>query len=157
MRHSEFSMLKAEVPGDAPLGSPGTGLEQRARQLQAELAGFTGTETYTRHACGASEDSTSGGQVLLTEGAEHLAERAGCYWLMDLIASTLALYRWDTFVSVHWERKGGGGTVALTNGNGLKYYHQDIPSSDFPLEHFTLYAALDGLLGAYVVMLPSEY
>lgn len=52
-----------------------------ANQLRNQLAGFTGSETFTRHPL------TS--RVLLTEGATFLAEQAQAWWLTDAIASYL--------------------------------------------------------------------
>ena len=50
-----------------------------ATELQAQLAHFTGSETFTRHALVSS--------VLLTEGVAFLAEHAIAHWLTDAIAN----------------------------------------------------------------------
>ncbi len=44
---------------------------------QAELAQFTGTEQYYKHL----------GGLVYTDGVKYLAEKAGSYWLLDIIAS----------------------------------------------------------------------
>ncbi len=45
---------------------------------KADLAQFTGSETWHRH--GIVRD------VLFTDGAKHVADAAGAYWLLDEIA-----------------------------------------------------------------------
>ena len=45
--------------------------------MKNDLAQFTGTEAYYRYV----------GGTLLTDGTKYLANEAGAYWLMDLIAS----------------------------------------------------------------------
>ena len=44
----------------------------------AELAKFTGSEHWYRHALNR--------KVLFTDGAKYVADRAGAYWLLDEIA-----------------------------------------------------------------------
>ena len=50
----------------------------RTQITQADLQQFTGSETWYRH--------TLVRDVLYTDGAQFLAERAGAYWLLDEIA-----------------------------------------------------------------------
>ena len=50
-------------------------------QLQAHLAQFTGSETFTRHGLARS--------LLMTEGVAFLAQHAQAHWLTDAIASYL--------------------------------------------------------------------
>ncbi len=45
---------------------------------QADLSQFTGTEQWYRHGLARN--------VLYTEGAQHVAESGGAYWLLDEIA-----------------------------------------------------------------------
>ncbi|TDU69461.1 hypothetical protein EI77_03116 [Prosthecobacter fusiformis] len=45
---------------------------------KAELSQFTGTELWHRHSIARN--------VLYTDGAKHVAESAGAYWLLDEIA-----------------------------------------------------------------------
>src|SRR6266545_2852011 len=45
--------------------------------LEDELRQFIGTERYYRHFTG----------MLYTDGIRYLADRAGCYWLIDVVAS----------------------------------------------------------------------
>jgi hypothetical protein len=89
-----------------------------------ELDQFIGTTGYHRVSRTA----------VLTDGARYLAERAHCYWLMDVIVSYL---------------------VELDIGNGYVHATQEIPFTDFPLRAARLYANWNG--DDWVLMLPSEY
>lgn len=98
-----------------------------------------------------------------TDGVRYLAEKAGAYWLIDVIVShqpaVLQKIRaagdrnfqvWE--VVVYPDRKC---KVTCHNGNGGDdkeiYKVQRIEYTDFPLVEFKLYCA-DG-----VILLPSEY
>ena len=50
------------------------------KEILAQLNNFTGTEKYHRF-------SSLFPNILLTDGANHLANQANCFWLMDIIAS----------------------------------------------------------------------
>ena len=66
----------------------------RSSALLAELAQFTGTQTYTRITR----------RHLLTDGARYLADHAQCYWLMDAVASHLdEIGTQDWFVLIRLE------------------------------------------------------
>jgi hypothetical protein len=47
--------------------------------------------------------------------------------------------------------------LTCTDGNEKQLVRQEIPSTDFPLNSISLYAAQDESLGGLVVMLTSEY
>lgn len=51
-------------------------------QIKSDLSQFTGSSTFTKF-------SPLFPNVVLTEGAEFLADECGAYWLMDMIASHL--------------------------------------------------------------------
>jgi hypothetical protein len=126
-----------------------------AAQLESELAGFTGTESYTNLRYPWLRKS-----FLLTDGAKHLAEKAKAYWLMDAIASHQTnkavaaeeFQFWKLTVNERCEA-----VLTCTDGNNKQLVRQDIPLTDFPLNSITLYAALDECLVGLVVMLTSEY
>jgi hypothetical protein len=126
-----------------------------AAQLESELAGFTGTESYTN-----LRYPWLRKRFLLTDGAKYLAEKAKAYWLMDAIAS----HQTNKVVAVEefqfWKLAVGEKREAVltcTDGNNKELVRQEIPCTDFPLNTITLYAALDECLGGLVVMLTSEY
>jgi hypothetical protein len=118
----------------------------RSSVLLAELAQFTGTQTYTRITR----------RHLLTDGARYLADQAECYWLMDAVASHLdEIGTQDWFVLIRLDLKGTTATLIYEDGNGYEHARQAIPHTDFPLEQISLYACWD--TEHWVIMLPGEY
>jgi hypothetical protein len=119
---------------------------QNTPSLKAELAHFTGTSGWYRYSLFSA---------LLTDGTLYLAEKAGAYWLMDLIASYRRKLQgepfqvWDLKVSDH------EGIVTCEDGNSNKLVEQKIKYTDFPLPEIKLYAVLDS--GRTIILLPSEY
>ena len=113
------------------------------------LSQFSGTERYHRHWCGST--------IYLTDGAKYLADKAGCYWLMDIIASAYPHYKHDEFVVVELVKTDTAAVLTIKPDAGQpSYYTQHIPFTDFPLESIKLYVVVgEGM--RYVVMLPSEY
>ena len=118
------------------------------KELEAELQQFTGTENYYKYM----------GNVVLTDGTKYLADRAGAYWLMDVVAS------WQTAKKVACEhfqlwklevKEDKKATVLADDGNGNEIARQKIPYTDFPLRSQRLYLVNDGRYR--VLMLPSEY
>ena len=122
------------------------------QELQSNLAQFTGTEAYTRW-------SALFRNFVLTDGALYLAEQAGAYWLMDLIASHVGAYRSESFVVAKLTKKNRAWRVSIEDGNDTILASQKIGFSDFPLDEMTLYVIEqpmeDG--NVWVIMLPSEY
>ena len=110
------------------------------------LAQFTGTGAYYRISR----------LHLLTDGTKYLAERAGCFWMMDAIASHLSeIGTADWFVLVRVMVSDGAALMIYENGNGQEHARQEIPYTDLPLESVTLYACWDS--ENWVIMLPNEY
>lgn len=116
--------------------------------LEAELRQFTGTEHYYKYMF----------DIVLTDGTKYLADRAGAYWLMDVVAS------WQTAKKVACEhfqlwkldvKEDKKATVLADDGNGNEIARQKIPYTDFPLRSQRLYLVNDGRYR--VLMLPSEY
>lgn len=117
-------------------------MKATAEQIQAALPHFTGTEQYYPHMCG----------TLLTDGAKFLAEKAECFWLMDIIASVKTqLRKLDHFHVCKLVVKDGAGTFTADDGNGNIHYTQEIPHTDFPLPEVKLYFVDN------IILLPSEY
>ncbi len=116
-------------------------------ELHQHLAHFSGTERYYRTHPG----------LLATDGAKYLADEAEAYWLLDIIWSVLPKIT-DEFavleLSVQENRRAA---VVIHDGREPRtsYHEQDIPWTDFPLEHIKFYIQQNG--HERVVMLPSEY
>jgi hypothetical protein len=112
-----------------------------------DLAQFTGTERWYRHVLN--------GEVHFTDGAKHVADRAGAYWLLDEIA-LIQLY--DKRVGAErfqvWKLNVNTDMTAdLTceDGNDNVVYIKKIPFTDFPLEGITFWFTDN------TILLPSEY
>ena len=111
-----------------------------------DLAHFTGTTCYYR----------IGRQHLLTDGTHYLAEQAGCYWIMDAIASHVTeIGTADWFIVVRIQVEDHQAVMRYEDGNGTELAHQAIPYTDFPLSNLTLFAVWD--TQHWVIMLPREY
>ena len=111
---------------------------------ESDLEGFTGTESYYKHASG----------MLYTDGIKFLAENAEAYWLLDLVAS----YQREEKVKKEgfqtWElvkKENNEAVITLEDGNNNKILSQKIPYTDFPLAKVEVWL-IDGVL-----ILPSEY
>ena len=116
--------------------------------LASDLMQFTGTCHYYRW-------SVMYPKCLLTDGTKYLAETAGAYWLMDVVASYLGKYG-DVFGVATLKRKNGDAfTFTLDDGNGNVHATQEIEFSDFPLDSIKLYVCWD--TQNWTLLLPSEY
>lgn len=113
----------------------------------ADLRQFTGSEQWYRH--GIVRD------VLFTDGARFVADRAGAYWLLDEIAlaqryqksvAAEAFQLWK--LTVNDDRTA---TLSCEDGNGKTVYSKTIAHTDFPLPEIALYF-IDK-----TILLPSEY
>ena len=121
-------------------------------QLAAQLAQFTGSETFTRHGLARS--------LLMTEGVVFLAQHAQAHWLTDAIAS----YLHDTRASQEefhvWRLDVDAvtrhATLVMTDGNSsTPIITQALDYTDFPLDEITLWLVASG--NHWVLMLPQEY
>lgn len=94
-------------------------------------------------------------KVLVTEGVKFLAEKAECYWLIDIVYSCQFNQKvkkepFQTYeLTVDIET--GKADIFVHDGNNNSLYEQHIPITTFPLPKQTLYFQND------VLMLPSEY
>lgn len=118
-------------------------------ELENELAQFTGTEGYTSW-------SPLFRNCVLTDGAKYLAENAGAYWLMDVIASHLHKSD-DSFAVARLKRRFVDWHFTLDDGDNNVLAEQVIEYSDFPFGEFKLYAVWDQGIEIWVIMLPGEY
>lgn len=115
--------------------------------LEAELQGFIGTQNYYRNFTG----------LLYTDGIQHLADRAGAYWLIDLVGSYQPRLHDAPFqlwsVAVNQDRSA---QVTMVEDDGMPTrVSQDLPFTDFPLDDFSFYCCYDGQIP--VMLLKSEY
>lgn len=114
--------------------------------LVNELKQFTGTFTYTK----------INPNCLLTDGALHLAETVGCYWLFDLFYSHLVTQNYhENFACLKMRVSNSSALVKITDGNGLALASEAIEYTDFLLDEIILFACYSR--GYWVMMLPSEY
>ena len=139
---------------------------QTAEEIRAdllnELAGFSGSMEWHRF-CAFDR------RHLLTDGTHYLAEKAGAFWLMDVIASYQgeAKFRAEDFQvwRIQMDASPGRGCVVFADeGNGNELCRQVIEYTDFPdltdttgkePELFKLFAARNEL-GGVTIMLPTE-
>src|SRR5713226_1913659 len=132
---------------------PGDHFKKRGKHMttktliKSDLAQFTGSETWYRH--GFNRD------VLYTDGAQHVAEHGGAYWLLDEIA---IIQPYNKVVAAEefqvWKlavRPDRSATLTCDDGNGNIVFTKEIEHTDFPLDEITLYFANN------VIHLPSEY
>ena len=113
----------------------------------ADLAQFTGSENWYRHAINRA--------VLFTDGAKYVADQAGAYWLLDEIAiiqphnARVAAEGFQVWkLAVNADRSA---VLTCDDGNGNVVYSKEIEYTDFPLDGITLYFTNN------TILLPSEY
>lgn len=112
-----------------------------------ELRQFTGSEHWYRHSLVRT--------ILFTDGAHHVAEKGGAYWLLDEIALA---QRFDKRVArQHFQvwtltvKPDRSATLSCGNGNGRTVMEKTIPWTDFPAERVELWVADN------TIYLPSEH
>ena len=102
---------------------------------KTDLAQFTGSENWYRHGINRN--------VLYTDGAQHVAERGGAYWLLDAIAIAQAHQKrvaaeevqvWR--LTVHSDRTA---SLVCDDGNDNIVYTKHIEFTDFPLDEIAFY------------------
>jgi hypothetical protein len=112
--------------------------------LRQELAQFTGTETWYRHPLNR--------YLLYTEGVQFFAEKAGCYWLLDIVATELfRLQVAEPFLHVKLIVDDGEADIVVDDGDGSAVFRRHIQFTDAPPGDWRFY------LTDNVVLLPSEY
>lgn len=133
--------------------------QQLAAELKTNLRQFTGDLERYRHSLFP--------KLIYTPGIQYLAETAGAYWLIDLIASHLispeykrAVQQDGRIIDLHfWNLAMSDDstavlTVQVDRGEDA-FFRQSIPFSDFPLETIDLWVAFDGQF--FTLYLPSEH
>jgi hypothetical protein len=116
-------------------------------ELQYNLHSFTGTEGYYKHM----------GNTLLTDGTKYLAEEAGAWWLMDMIASYVHTIKDRFAIAILTKTENDKALFTLQDDVPANTFYatQAIEYTDFPLDEIKLYVVSDGK--SWVVMLPGEY
>ena len=118
-------------------------MEIESRELEQELKNFHGTERYFRNFTG----------LLYTDGIKYLAEKAGAYWLIDLMGSYQ--YRLKNVPFQIWALKVNNDRTAVVtcreDTDEPVIVEQKLEYTDFPLKTFECYC-IDGVL-----LLKSEY
>ena len=112
---------------------------------ESDLEAFIGTSQYHRHSTG----------LLYTDGIQFLAEKGGCYWLIDAIG----IYQREPDVRKTefqlWElavEDNRSATLEMREDTGMPaIVSQNIGYTDFPLRELQLY------LTNKVLYLPSEH
>ena len=111
-----------------------------------DLANFTGTEHWYRHAFVRN--------VLYTDGVQYVAEKGGAYWLIDEIAFGQGKRKIAAEPFQVWTLKvKADQTARLTceDGNGKRVFTKRLDYTDFPLNEISFYFMNN------VLMLPREY
>ncbi len=112
----------------------------------SDLAQFTGSEVWRRHPLCPS--------ITYTDGAHHVADAGGAYWLLDAIVSHQQdeIVRAEPFqVWVLMVAEDRSAVLICEDGDERRITSQHIPFTDFPLPEITLW------LQNNVIFLPSEY
>lgn len=121
-------------------------------ELRTQLAQFTGSSTFTRHAFMP--------RMLLTEGIVHLANTAAAHWRTDAIGSYLLDKRAQQELFQVWQLSvhplSRSAVLTMTDGNSSEpITTQKIDYTDFPLAEIELWLVADS--ERWVLMLPTEY
>lgn len=132
---------------------------QLATQLRINLKQFTGDIERYRHSFFP--------KLIYTPGIQYLAETAGAYWLIDVVAShlnssvfkravqqdhrVLDLHFWNLTVS----DDSSGLVTARVDSDEDAFIKQKIPFTDFPLKSIDLWVSYDGQF--FTLYLPSEH
>jgi len=121
--------------------------------LETDLAQFTGSEEFHRHPLMR--------KILISEGAKHVADAGGAWWLLDIITSMQLEPKvrkeefqvWKLTLDDDSETRTGMSSAVLTceDGNGNEVHRQVIDHTDFPLPEIRFYYTNN------VIHLPSEY
>ena len=109
---------------------------------------FTGSEHWYRH--------TLNRKVVFTDGAKHVVDHGGAYWLLDEIA---LIQPYDKRVAAEefqvWTLKADlvrkTGILTCEDGNGNTVFEKTIEYTDFPVAEITLWFTDN------TILLPSEY
>lgn len=114
-------------------------------QLKHEMAQFTGTEHYYRHALG---------RMMYTDGVKLFAENAGggAYWLLDIVGTELMqIHELEQFISIKLNAQDNKVDISAKDGNYTSLYKRHIEFTDCPDGEWEFYL-IDGIM-----LLTREY
>ena len=116
-------------------------------ELASSLNQFTGTTEYHKFSVIS--------KLVITDGVKYLCDSAGCYWLMDIIASYQPKCNKDEMLRDFqlWilKCKDSKWKVGCYRDTDDEAFNQPIEHTDFPLPEIKLYC-ING-----VILLTSEY
>jgi hypothetical protein len=112
---------------------------------KSDLGQFSGSENWYQHGLNRN--------ITYTDGAQHVAETGGAYWLLDEIVINQIMPKVKAEEFQLWTLKVTGSTAVLTcdDGNGNIVFSKKIEYTDFPLDEIKFYFCNN------VIHLPSEY
>jgi hypothetical protein len=108
-------------------------------------------------------------RLIFTEGVKAVADAAGAYWLLDIVATEVApicLRMWEQeqehMAFLHVQVAHEGATLWLDRDMGEpRLWERRIEFTDFPTGNWMFYLAIDGIVDpsqdVVVAMLPQEY
>jgi hypothetical protein len=103
-------------------------MTETPKLTREDLMQFTGSENWSRHGLNP--------KVLFTDGAKHVAEEGGAYWLLDIIALA---QRYEKRITPKrfqvWKlsvRPDNSATLTCEDGDCKTVYRQEIEYTDFP-------------------------
>lgn len=123
---------------------------QEIAAFKSNLAQFSGSEYWSRHALNRN--------VLMTDGVRFVAEQAGAHWLTDKIATLqyLSKVKAEAFQAWTLKVKDSKATLSCDDGNGNIVYSEEITFTDFPLDEITIW--VEPMSETEVcILLPSEH
>lgn len=120
-------------------------IKDEFKSLPHELENFTGSEVFFSH--------TLFTKFKYTEGIQYLAQRAGAYWLIDLICGTLSkdIFTDEGFIVANLKVIDSKAVLTFGDGDGRLLYVETIDCTDFPLSHVKIYIVNN------TILLPKEY
>ena len=115
-----------------------------AETLRNELRHFTGSEQFYRPMINRN--------AMYTEGVQHFAEKAGAYWLLDILFTQPEIVRQGVeFAAITLEVKDDTAVLTVTDGNKHTVYTRSIKYTNCPEGTWKFFMA------DLVLMLCSEY
>jgi hypothetical protein len=118
--------------------------------LASELSQFTGTENYYRHPLTRT--------VTYTDGVQYFAEKAGAYWLLDILATEVApIARKMDDILVAKVNVSDNQAVMFADDGTTEVWKRKIEFTDLEDGMWKFYVSPGGPGGTIVVFLPSEY